>query len=166
MPQNAITRKQKETISKKMKTIIKLAFIFSGVVLIIQCSNDDDLLLNRAILQGTWVEVEPKDLVQFAGENHTYTFKEDSFFLKLHSWTDMLLPDDTLTTEGNIYAKGTYRFDTKIIEITGEICNSTFSEKRGNLPDFNSKYNYLIKATNEILLNPEVEETSITLIKK
>lgn len=131
-----------------------------------QCNNDDDLLLNQAFLQGTWVEVEPDNFAQYAGENYTFTFKEDSFFLKLYIWTDMLLPDDTLPSDGNMYAKGTYLFDSKIIEFSGEMCNSTFTEKRGNLPDFNSKYNYLLRANNEMLFYSEYNIDGITLVKE
>lgn len=63
-----------------MKNSLMLLIFFSGLMIFNGCEKDQELILETTILQGTWVEVEPEDLAQYAGTNHTLTFLEDSFF--------------------------------------------------------------------------------------
>ena len=134
------------------------------------CKDDDELILETTILQGTWVEVEPEDLIQMAGENHTFIFREDSFFLKIDPWTDVVSPEDTCSNCPDfIYVKGEYFFDLNTINFDGERgLDSNFSEPddTSKLSTFNVTYDYKLRSSNTLVLNPESEFESITLVKE
>ena len=63
---------------KVLLTIVVIIFMQS-------CKDEDELMLETTTLKGTWVKIEPEDIMQFAGSNHTFTFTEDSFFLAIES---------------------------------------------------------------------------------
>ena len=141
------------------------------VVLMVQCNNDDDLYLNSAILQGTWVEVEPLDM-RLEGDNYTFTFKQDSFYLKIRSWKDIVDPNDTCGgCHDYIYARGFYLLESDTIRFNGTWCtDSNYCKNAATmyLNSYKAKFNYEMRSRNEFILNPQYEEEyfSIRLVKE
>ena len=149
---------------KILLTIFALTFMFS-------CKEEEELILETATLQGKWVEVEPEDLIQFAGSNHTFLFKQDSFFLKIHSWTDVVYVDEDGNSVGPDsygYIKGVYSFDLDKVYFNGVRClDSNFVQIAPvDIPAYNIGYSYNLKSLNTIVLNPMSEYESITLVKE
>ena len=149
---------------KILLTIFALIFMFS-------CKDEEELILETTTLQGKWVEVEPDDLVQFAGENHTFIFEQDSFFLKIHSWTDVLYVDEDGNPVGPDsygYIKGVYSFDLDKVYFNGVRClDSNYVQIAPvDIPAYNIGYSYNLKSLNTIVLNPMSEYESITLVKE
>jgi len=152
--------------------LVKILLTIFAIIFMLSCKDEDEIILEKTILQGTWVEVEPEDLEQYAGENHTFIFREDSFFLKLVSWTDVVYYDE----EGNWivgpqygYRKGEYSFDANTITFNGKLgLDSDFAEPNdtSTLKTFQLTYDYQLKSLNTIILNPESEYESITLVKE
>jgi len=150
---------------------VSMLLMVFGLIFTISCKDEDEPILESQLLQGTWVEIEPKDLGQFAGSNHTFVFREDSFFLKIESWTDVVYQDE----EGNWvgpthygYRKGVYAFDANTITFNGKLgLDSDFTgpSDGSKLQTFQMTYDYKLKSSNKIVLNPESEYESITLIK-
>ncbi len=155
-------------INIRIKSVNILLAIFA-VIFLISCKNEDELFLEKTILQGSWVEVEPEGLVQLAGENHTFIFNEDSFFLKIDPWTDVVYPDDTCSTCPDfIYVKGEYSFDLNTISLEGKqglLSDFTEPEDNRKILIYQVTYNYELKSSNTLILNPESEYESITLVK-
>jgi len=160
------------TCGKVKNGYVKILIIIIGIAFTISCKDEEDLILETTMLQGTWVEVEPEDLGQFVGSNHSFTFREDSFFLKLYSWTDVVYVDE----DGNWlgpnqygYRKGKYSFDANTIRFEGMGgLNSDFTEPVdfSQVNVFHWTFNYRLKSTNTIILNPDSEYESITLVKE
>ncbi|WP_167618637.1 hypothetical protein [Maribellus sediminis] len=112
--------------------LVKLLSLIVSFVFILSCKDEEDLILETGMLQGTWIEVEPEDLNQFAGNNHTIEFRKDSFFVKIESWTDVVYEDENGNQVGPYsygYRKGVYGFDETTITLNGLYgLNSDFSE--------------------------------------
>jgi len=49
---------------------VKILLTIFVLIFMLSCKDDDELALETTTLQGTWVEIEPEDLIQFAGSNH------------------------------------------------------------------------------------------------
>ena len=150
--------------------LVKIMLPILSIAFLLSCKDDDQPLLGTSMLQGKWVEKEPEDLIQFAGTNHTFVFREDSFFIKIESWTDVVDPGDPCEgCPGYVYAKGEYAFDLTTINFEGKIgLDSNFAEPgdRGRVLTYNLTYNYKLKSSSILVLNPESEYESITLVKE
>lgn len=148
---------------KVLSTIFILVFILS-------CNDEDELILDTTTLQGKWIEVEPEDLIQFAGENHTFTFTEDSFFLAIDSWTDVVIPGDSCEDCPSItYIKGEYSLElNQKIYFDGVRCldSNYIHITPPEIPGYSIDYSYKLKSLNTIVLNPQSEYESITMIKE
>ena len=145
-------------------TIFALTFMMS-------CKDDDELILETTTLQGTWGEVEPEDQTQLVGSNHTFIFEQDRFFLKIHSWTDQLYVDEDGNSVGPDsygYIKGKYSFDLDKVYFAGVRCldSNYVHSAPAEVPAYNIGYSYKLKSSNTLVLNPELEFESITLIKE
>lgn len=149
-----------------MKTIAKAILWVTGIILLMQCSNDDeDLYLSQSVLQGTWIEVEPENVIQFVGENHIFTFKQDTFYLKIDSWTDAIYDDGSDTTYNAdedflnyTYIRGLYFLEADTIHFNGTFfSDSTYSKKASMTYLFGYKvnYKYEMKSNSEFVLNPD-----------
>jgi len=141
------------------------------IVLMMQCTNDDELYLNSDILQGTWVETEPENLIQYEGDNYTFTFKQDSFYLKIENWTDIVYPGESMSPVWYYYASGLYILETDTIRFSGTWCpNSNYckSAETMYLNSYSAKFNYEMRSDNEFVLDPDYEEygSSIRLVKQ
>ena len=137
----------------------------------LNCKDDDELILETTTLEGKWVEVEPEDLGQFVGSNHTFIFEQDSFFLKIHSWTDVVYVDEdgnSVDPDSYGYIKGKYSFDIDKVYFNGVRClDSNYVQSAPvEVPAYNIGYHYKLKSSNTLVLNPESEYESITLIKE
>ncbi|MDX8340946.1 hypothetical protein SLH46_17235 [Draconibacterium sp. IB214405] len=150
---------------------VKILALILGIVFTVSCEKDEPPL-DQSLLQGTWGEIEPENLGQFAGSNHTFTFKEDSFFLELFSWTDVLYIDEDgnpVEPESYGYIKGIYSFDLDNIYFDGVRClDSTYAERPDGdeVPGYIMSYSYEIKSSIRIILAPESDYESITLVKE
>jgi len=151
--------------------IIKIVFVLLGILIIQSCSDQEEYILESDLLQGTWVEVEPESLGQFAGSTYIFTFRADSFFLEIFSWTDVVGFDEDGNPIDPIsygYLKGDYSFDENTITFNGmRGLNSDFSEPAdtSQLSTYHMSYNYKLESLNKLVLNPESEYESITLVK-
>ncbi len=150
--------------------LVKILLPVLCLTLLLSCKDDDQPLLETSMLQGKWVEKEPEDLIQFAGTNHTFVFREDSFFIKIESWTDVVEPEDPCDgCPGYVYAKGEYSFDLTTINFEGKIgLDSNFAEPGdpGRVLTYSVTYNYTLKSSSILVLGPELEYESITLVKE
>lgn len=143
-------------------TIVTITFIQS-------CKDEDEIVLGTTMLQGTWIEIE--DPIQHDYTNRTFIFQEDSFFLRTELWSDIVYPEDTISGSSNnfYYYKGKYSFDANTITFEGkEGFDSNFAEPEdaSRIRYFHAKFDYELKSLNTIVLNPEPEEQSITLVKE
>lgn len=151
-----------------MKASLKLAIFIITTSFLVQCSNNEDLIMTKDFLQGTWVEIEPENLIQFEGDNHKFTFMQDSFYIEISSWTDMIF--DTCGIASWTYKiNGKYSILKDSIEFTGiistvpDICD-TITHK--NI--FHKKSEFYIISEYEFILDPSPEEEyyQIRLIKE
>ncbi|WP_321371381.1 hypothetical protein [uncultured Draconibacterium sp.] len=156
-------------LAKNLRVLVKMLALNLFVILLASCDKVEPLL-DQSILQGTWRETEPEDLIQFAGSNHTFKFREDSFFLALEFWTDVVYPDDPCEGCPTFsYIKGEYSFDLDKIYLDGVRClDSTYADRPdGNeVPGYTISYPYKMKSSTRIILDPESEYESITLVKE
>lgn len=151
--------------------IVKTVIVLLGILIIQSCHDQEEYILEAELLQGTWHEVEPEGLGQFAGTTYTFTFQADSFLLEIFSWTDVVYTDENGNPVEPIsygYLKGEYYFDVNTITFNGiKGLNSDFSEPAdtSQLSIYNMSYNYKLESLNKLVLNPESKYESITLVK-
>lgn len=151
-----------------MKTSFKLTILLVTIIFMIQCSNDEELIMNQDFLQGTWVEVEPDELIQYEGDNYQFTFSQDSFFAEIHYWTDVIM-DTCSIIDWTYKINGKYVVSLDSIEFTGII--STVPDNCDTIThkyNFHKKSEFYIISESEFILdpNPEEEYYQIRLVKK
>ena len=162
---------QKNVTLNNAQRCVKLLLLIVAIILTVSCEKEEPLL-DQSIILGTWEEVEPEDLGQFAGSNHTFIFREDSFFLEIHSWTDVVYQDENgnwVGPDSYGYIKGEYSFDLDKIYFDGVRClDSTYADRPADdeVPGYNIGYPYKMKSSTRIILDPESEYESITLVKE
>lgn len=153
----------------KTKPITILAILFV-LFFLANCNDQDELLLNSTILNGIWVEIEPNNVIQFTGTNHTFFFREDSFFLQREYWNDVVEPDDTCEGCPKFsYIKGKYILDLNTINLNGIFYkDSSFAVISDTVQPiiYNESFSYDLKTLDTLIFFREIEIRNIKLAKR
>lgn len=141
-----------------MRTLFKFTIFMITSIFMYQCSNDEELLMNQDFLQGTWVEVEPENVIQFEGKNYKFKFIQDSFYAEIHSWTDAIM-DTCGIVSWSYKISGKYLVSRDSLEFKGiistvpDICDTTTHKS-----NFHKKSEFYIISESEFILDPYPEE--------
>jgi hypothetical protein len=107
-----------------MPKIAVMLFFIAGVVFF-SCNSPTagKQDLNSVTVQGTWEDHLDPSVLYFAGATHTLAFYNDSFFLRIHEFTDAIATNDScasfsftsfisgtfsVSSGGNLTLDGTY----------------------------------------------------------
>ena len=101
--------------------------IYFILLLLTGCSvgiNDKDVLSD---LRGKWDQVSRNGVYKFAGEEHTFTFKDTSFTLSLHEYSDAQYENDTCRiSNGYFHIKGNFLIGPEKIILKGIYTDESF----------------------------------------
>lgn len=102
------------------KILVFLVIIFSGCL---------SFKPDSEYLTGEWTDFIPKQGVQyFAGEEHKFTFKIDSFYYHAERWSDVQRENDTCSFyDDNRYAAGKYMVKEDVLYLSGEWTGYNYS---------------------------------------
>lgn len=89
----------------------KFALLFCLLIVFFSCVAPTEKAedLNSASLQGSWQDHLDPGYLYFAASTHKLTFKNDSFFLKIHEFTDVINVSDTCdSNEYTLFINGMF----------------------------------------------------------
>jgi hypothetical protein len=151
-----------------VKIVFRIAYLIIVICFLARCIDDNEDQLTPNVLQGTWIEKEPDDIIQFAGNNYTFSFKQDTFFMKKKYWTDIVVPGNS--NSSIIYAKGLYTIETDTIRLFGNLCpDSSYCNHAATmyLKTYSPKFEYELISNTELIFNSSANDKyfQIRLVK-
>lgn len=128
--------------------------------LLVSCAKTENKPL-EIDLTGKWTEHIPDGTAYFEAMLHIFTFKEDSFYAKIISWTDavVIIPGEPCLRKGyeEIFSKGKFSIENDSLYISGKLCDSLYQQLKPTcegVSDFIYQYHFT-KNDTSIILNAD-----------
>jgi len=116
----------------------------------------------------TWNQQHPDGVMFFAGSDHTYSFKDDSFRAKISYWDDDVILDSCAHSRTD-YIRGTYQKTNDSISFNGKMCDTLYQSLIANCAgtrDYRFSYKFVQYNDSTLILNPDGAPYYLNIVLK